>query len=323
MKHTGAKPLSWASLAVLSWLFGGLVPLPAQKPQLPTARELLEKVQAREKTIKSVQVEFSVRDRFPNNVRFESRGTLRVLRGTHFHTSVQVAFDDEVRSEMQTVVTPQGVWTRRKDPIEEIYLFMSPELRKEMEEKTRRLGETANLPGPLSGPKGGALGAAMLQALSQQFDLKVTGRKEIDGADCWVLAGARRQPKAGEEDKRQGPLGQPVPEKAEVVLRAPDAIPIRMTQFGADGTPMISFKVHKLAVDARLDPTTFKIDRPEGATFIDIEKHPPSWAQILRVREAYAELEEGKKDRPASAPASKPAKPAKKPAETRKGGPGK
>ena len=98
------------------------------------------------------------------------------------------------------------------------------------------------------------------------------------------------------------------------MLRDPDAIPIRMTQFGADGKPMVSFKVHKLAVDAKLDPTSFKIDRPEGASFIDIEKHPPSWAQILRVREAYTELEE--KDRPASAPASQPAK---KAADTRKG----
>jgi outer membrane lipoprotein-sorting protein len=314
MKHTGAKPLAWPGLALLGGLLQGPAPLPAQEPQLPTVGELLQKVQAREKTLKSVEIEFSVRDRFPNNVRFESRGTLRVLRGTHFQTVVQVAFDDEVRSEMQTVVTPEGVWTCRKDPIEEIYLFMSPELRKEMEAKTRRLGEDAGLPGPLSGPKGGVLGGAMLKALSQQFDLKVTGQKKIDGVRCWVLAGARRQPKTGEE-KRNSPLEQPAPEKAEVVLRDPDAIPIRMTQFGADGTPMLSFQVHKLAVDAKLDPTTFKVDKPEGATFIDIQKHPPSWAQILRVREAYAELVEKEKDRPASEPASKPAS---KPTDTRK-----
>ena len=307
MKHTGAKPLAWATLAVLSGPLGSLSQAPAQEPQPPTVRELLEKVRGREKAVKSVEIEFSVRDRFPNDVCFESRGTLRVLRGTHFHTAVKVAFDDEVRSEMQTVVTPEGVWTRRKDPIEEIYLFMSPELRKEMETKTRRLGERANLPGPLSAPEGGVLGGAMLQALSKQFDLKVTGRKEIDGVRCWVLAGDRRQPKSGEQGKRESPLEQPAPARAEVMLRDPDAIPIRMTQFGADGAPMVSFKVHRLAVDAKLDPTSFKI-RPEGATFIDIEKHPPSWAQILRVREAYAELEEKEKDRPASAPASQPAK---------------
>ncbi len=322
MKHTAAKPLVWPCLALVPGLLVGLPSLAGQDSQLPTVRELLERVRAREKTVKSVEIEFSVRDRFPNNVRFESRGTLRVLNGTHFHTAVKVAFDDEVKSEMQTVVTPGGVWTRRKDPIEEIYLFMKPGLRDEMQKKTRRLGETAQLPGPVSAPKGGVLGAAMLLALSQQFDLKVTRHKEVDGVRCLVLAGDRRKPRpagtTGDRGRRQSPLEQPVPEKAEVIVREADAIPIRMTQFGADGAAMVSFQIHRLAVDAKLDPSTLKIDKPEGATFIDIEKHPPSWAQILRVREAYAELEEKEgagKDRPASGPASKPA-------DTRKG-PGK
>jgi len=310
MKHTGAISLVWPGLALILGLLQGLPTLSAQDPQLPTVRQLLEKVRAREKAVKSVEIEFSVRDQFPNDVRFESRGTLRVLRGTHFHTAVRVAFDDEVKSEMQTVVTPAGVWTRRKDPIEEIYLFMKPGLRDEMEEKTRRLGDTARLPGPVSAPKGGVLGGAMLLALTQQFDLKVTGKKDVDGVRCFVLAGDRRKPKAGDKGKRESPLEQPVPEKAEVIVREADAIPIRMTQFGADNAAMVSFQIHRLAVDAKLDPNTFKIEKPEGATFIDIEKHPPSWAQILRVREAFAELEEKEgagKDRPASEPASKPA----------------
>lgn len=322
MKHTGAKPLTLPGLMLLPGLLLGLGPLSAQKPQLPSVRQLLDRLRAREKTVESVEIEFSVRDRFPNDVRFESSGTLRVLHGTHFQTAVRVAFDDEVRSEMQTVVTPQGVWTRRKDPIEEICLFMGPELRKEMEEKTRRLGENAQLPGPVSAPKGGVLGTAMLQALSRQFALEVTGRKEIDGVRCLMLAGARRQPKAdgGTADKgqRESPFDPPAPARAEVVVRETDAIPVRMTQYGADGAAMVLFEVHRLAVDAKLDPTSFQIDKPEGATFLDIEKHPPSWAQILRVREAFAELEEkehAEKDRPASKPGSEPADTRKRPAK--------
>jgi len=314
MKHTGAKPLAWPGMALLLGPLQGLpgfVAQDPQSPQPPTVRELLDRVRTREKSVKSVEIEFSVRDRLPNDVRFESRGTLRVLRGTHFQTAVKVSFDDEVRSEMQTVVTPAGVWTRRKDPIEEVYLFMKPELRKEMEEKTRRLGETVQLPGPVSAPRGGVLGGAMLLALSQQFDLKVTGAKEVGGVRCLVLAGGRRQPKTGEstgnKDGRQSPFEEPVPEKAEVMVREADAIPVRMTQYGADGKAMVSFQVQRLTLDNGLDATSFKIDQPEGATFLDIEKHPPSWAQILRVREAYDELEKqagAEKDRPASKPAA-------------------
>ncbi len=310
MKHTGAKPLVWLGLAVALQLSQGLWAQASRDTQTPTVRELLEKVRAREKAVKSVEIEFSIQDRFPDNRRFESRGSLRVLQGTHFYTAVEVSFDDEVRSEMQTVVTPEGVWTRRKDPIEEVYLFTNPKLRKEMERKTRRLGETAPLPGPMSTPSAGVLGGAMLLALSRQFDLKVTGRKKVDDVQCLVLAGDRRSLQPGDKpdtpgDRRRSPLEQPIPEKAEVILREADAIPIRMTQFGSDGKPMVSFQIHKLVVDGKLDPSTFKIDKPKGATFLDIEKHPPSWSQILRVREAFAELEEKEKaeagkDRPAS-----------------------
>ncbi len=305
MKHTGAKPLVWLGLAVALQLSQGLWAQASRDTQTPTVRELLDRVRAREKAVRSVEIEFSIQDRFPDNRRFESRGCLRVLQGTHFYTSVEVSFDDEVRSEMQTVVTPDGVWTRRKDPIEEVYLFTNPKLRKEMELKTRRLGETAPLPGPMSAPSAGVLGGAMLLALSRQFDLKVTGRKKVDDVQCLVLTGDRRSLQPGDTNRRRSPLEQPVPEKAEVILREADAIPIRMTQFGSDGKPMVSFQIHKLAVDTKLDPSTFKIDKPKGATFLAIEKHPPSWSQILRVREAFAELEEKEKaeadkDRPAS-----------------------
>ena len=183
MKHTGAKPLVWLGLAVALQLSQGLWAQASRDTQTPTVRELLERVRAREKAVKSVEIEFSIQDRFPDNRRFESRGSLRVLQGTHFYTAVEVSFDDEVRSEMQTVVTPEGVWTRRKDPIEEVYLFTNPKLRKEMELKTRRLGETAPLPGPMSAPSAGVLGGAMLLALSRQFDLKVTDDRNDQAHD--------------------------------------------------------------------------------------------------------------------------------------------
>jgi len=309
----------WLALALVQGAAQGLPAQARQDPQPPTVGQLLKTLQTREKSVKSVEIEFSVQDRFPNNRRFESRGILRVLHKTHFQTAVQVSFDDEVRSEMQTVVTPDGVWTRQKSPIEDVLLFTKPELREEMEQKTRKLGETTRLPGPMSTPKGGVLGGAMLLALSRQFDLKVTGRKVVDKVACLVLSGDRRQPKAGDDTgDRESPLAQPAPEKATVIVREADAIPIRMTQFGADDKPMVSFEIHKLVLDAELDTTSFKIDKPEGATFIDIEKHPPSWAQILRVREAYAELEEKEK----TGRESEKDRPASQPADTRKG-PGK
>ena len=48
-------------------------------------------------------------------------------------------------------------------------------------------------------------------------------------------------------------------------------------------------------------------------TFLDVEKHPPSWAQILRVREEYSALEEkGKVDsQPQKKGPSKDTEPAK------------
>ena len=140
MKHTGAIALVWLVQTLSSGAASAAATSPQDKPQGPTIKELVGKLQAREKSLKSVDMEFWTKDRFPGGGRIETRGRLRVLPGTHFHTSVQVLFEGEIRSEMQTVVTPKGVWTRRRDPIEEVYLFMTPKLRKEMEakEKTRQ-----------------------------------------------------------------------------------------------------------------------------------------------------------------------------------------
>ena len=295
MKHTAASSLVWLVLTLCPGLGKGLAAQTGQDPQLPTLKALAEKLRTQEKAAKSVEFEFSVRDQFPNGVRFETRGILRVLHKTHFHTAVRVSFDDDVRREMQTVVTPDGVWTRIKDPIEEVYLFMKPELREEMQHKSRKLGGNMSMPGPVAVNQDGLLGGAMLESLSRQFDLAVTGRRDVDKVRCLVLAGPRRKLKSDPSGKDTAKGPRPIPARAEVLLRESDAAPVRMTQFGPDGEAMLSFHVHKLVVDPKLDPATFKIDKPAGATFIDIEKHPPSWAQILRVRDAYAELEEKEK----------------------------
>src|SRR5688572_10397217 len=110
--------------------------LPAQqeppKNEVPFGK-LVEAVQALEaermKDFQSATVKRRQKGEFPDGGKFEVSGTIRVLGKTHVHEVRTGRFGEDLHTEAEMVITPEGVWTREKDPIAgEVFTFMRPEL---------------------------------------------------------------------------------------------------------------------------------------------------------------------------------------------------
>ena len=87
----------------------------APETQTPTVKELVAQMKVREKGVTSAYLETVSRGPLPGGTQFEIAGSVRVLDGTHFHIVNRATFED-VTSESEHVVTPDGVWLREKGP---------------------------------------------------------------------------------------------------------------------------------------------------------------------------------------------------------------
>ena len=248
---------------------------PASRPaQVTTVPGLVEAIRAREKAVRSVELSMRTRGSFPGEEPFETQGTLRVLSTTHCHTQMSVRFGDEITTEFETVKTPEGVMMREKDPAQgEVFVRMEGDLLTDLDAASQVLGLGA-FDGPGAEMAHGPLGSIMLEDLSQQFDLSLSGPSLVGEFECWTVSGDRRK---GEEDEVFG-----VAERVEVLVRRADLALIRMTQFGG-GQALVDVEITSLKLDLTLEPTSFGIALPSGARVVDALDHPPARAQIDQI----------------------------------------
>ena len=272
--------------------------------QDPSIKGLIDKIKKLEKNLKGVELEMATVGAYPGGLKFQTSGRLRVLGTTHFHIRVASAFlgndDDQLRSEVEKVITPAGVETRQQGPIEIVYTKMSADLVRRLELAQKALaaadkansGRTVAVPSILSDGGRAPLGSEMVAALDQQFDLRLQKeRRKVAGVQCRVWRGVWRVPTPkGADPALAEPTGSA---SAELVVR-PDGVPIAMRQFDQDQRQTLELRIDKLTLNPALTEKDFVLVVPAGTVFQDVMDHRPSRAQIQRLLDEYAELERPK-----------------------------
>lgn len=283
--------------ASFSLLFAVAAILPAQEGQGPAGRgqetsvaELVSMIKAREKTVGSVLMEMKTRGTYPDGVTYEVEGRVRVLGETHFQFVQSSTFEEDLRSEGETVRTPDGAWMLERDPtFGEVYLHMTPDLLTRLEEAQKLIsGEPG---GAFDNPAKDPMGSALLESLDQQFDLQVA-RRLIDGREFVVVQGKARDGMAPPPE--MGDL--PMPDRVELLMRTPDLAVVEWTQF-VDGKPVMQTEITRLELDLPMDEDSFELELPPGKEFIDVMDHPPAEAQIRQLLEEAERRKDGEQGR--------------------------
>ena len=219
-----------------------------EKAEIRTLPDLIAAMEAREGALESVSLGMETTGVFPGGVTFRTEGTVRVLGTTHIHSSMKMTYGT-MESEVETVLTPDGVQMRERDPAQgEVFVRIEKALLDQLESASAALGDGGD-PGfvpPGRDQAAGPLGSVMLADLDKQFALELAGPKLVDGAEAYVVSGDRREdaPDAA-EDFGAG-------DRVEVVVRRADLALVRMTQF-AQGKTMIEIKLTALQLDAPMD----------------------------------------------------------------------
>jgi len=238
--------------------------------------DLVAKMKEREKSVDSVLMEMVSRGSYPGGVGFEIKGTVRVLGKDHFSISNRMTFDDDLSSELDRVVTPEGSWIRERDPaFGEVFLKIEPELMQKLERAQAELAVSGDVPATMDNPVKDPLGSAMLQSLNEHFDLTVQQRS-IKGRDYFVVNGPVRDAAPPSDPQ------MPVADRVELLVRAGDYAVVQMTQFEA-GKELMQIEITRLELGVPMDPSSFVIHLPDGAHFIDVMEHPPAAVQIRQL----------------------------------------
>lgn len=309
MFHTTIRTPILGLLGIVLGSLAGAQDKPPKSTQSLEINKVIVDLQKLEKSLKGVELEMETLGSYPGGLKFRTRGRLRVLGRTHFHILVVSTFlgndEDQLSSEVEKVITPDGVWTRQQGPIEVVYTKMSATLVKRLELAQKALsaadkansGSAVAVPGLLSGGGRSPLGSAMLVAFAQQFDLRLQeARRSVDGSECRVFSGRWRVP-TGDGDNKDGGAAAPVervgPASAEIVVR-PDGVPIALRQFDRDHGTTLELRVGKLTLNPAFEESGFVLPVPEGRVFQDVMDHRPSRAQIQRLLDEYEALDQPK-----------------------------
>ncbi len=264
------------------------VALPAQDPrpaggdarQGPSLDELIASMAERERKLASAEVDMVTSGSYPGGTTFRIERRLRVLGQTHVHQSLRFAFDDGIKSEQETVTTPDGVWMRERDPaFGELFLRMSQELAAKLQDARAVLSASGDAPGQLGNAANELRGAEMLRSLARAFDLRVE-RRLVQGKEMYAVKGDAR---AGSEAAAGGDESE-APDHLELLVRPDDLVVVQMVQFRA-GRETMRVEITRIDLDVPMQPGDFRLELPEGREFVDVMDHPPAAAQIRHTLE--------------------------------------
>lgn len=249
--------------------------------QLKSMEELVAEMREQEKAAHSVYLEMISKGSYPGNLEFETKGTLRVLQGTHFHMELEARFGGEIAARSEMVKTPEGIWMREDDPsFGEVFLKMDRDLAQKLDEASRILGQAGGgLPGPMAEQSTSPLGGSMIESLSQQYDLKVERKLVKDGQECWVVAGDLRGGLPAPAEN-----APPLPDRVDILVRIVDSAVVQMVHL-KDGHEQLRVTITKLELNRPMDATEFQIDM-QGREPVDVMDYQPTAQQIQAVLDA-------------------------------------
>lgn len=264
---------------------------PEQSPPPSAIDRLVETLRAAESAAKTVLLEMRTEGRYPGGATFETRGSLRVLRGTQpaVHSVVEFTFADGLSGRIESVKRPDGVWMLERNPtFGEVYLHLDAELVADLEWAGEVLARE-DLPGMADSRAAAPLGSALVGDLARQYDLRELDRKDRDGQEGRWFGG----------DLRSGVLPEgdpdlPMADRVELFVRNPDQALLEVVHLKA-GKALQRIAVQRLQVDAPMTLESFRID-PKGAKLREVRDFPPAWEQIQQLLK-QAEDKVGDKDK--------------------------
>lgn len=265
----------------------GLLPVAlAQEPTAPTETDpvaaIVAEMRSAETALRAVALEMTTRGQLPGGLAVTTRGSLRVLRGTHpaIQTRLEYQFADGLRGQLESVEDADGVTIFEDNPaFGELHLRIAP---KEVAD-LRWAGEVlqrSDLPGMHDARADAPLGSGMVADLQRHFELKPDGRKTRSDATgtaepgVWLVG--RRRPGLDVEDP-----DVPLADRVEVFVRGRDHALLEVRELQGD-TELQHIVVGRLEVDPTLDPASFRVDARD-VPLRDVSQHLPMWERIQKV----------------------------------------
>lgn len=249
------------------------------KAEDPLVKELVAKLQAAEAAAKTVYQELHTEGVYPGGKTFQTRGSLRVLRGAHPRLLARVEFNfaDDFSGRMETLKTADGVWILERSPTSgDVYFEIDQETMRDLEWAASVLGKADEVPG-VDRRAAAPLGSAMLQELSRQYALAPLSKKDRDGQPGQWIGGELRpaavRPPADE---------MPLPGRVELFVRDGDRALLDTIYFDAQNKVVQRIKMVKLEVDRPMTADEFKIDAGDLKPR-PVREYQPAWTQVEKI----------------------------------------
>lgn len=275
----------------------GLGPLPAQdaaaRAQGPAINDLVAELAAREATLESVRLELWTEGSMPGNVRFLTKGTLRVLMAEQqadaagerrpkvaaVHSRFDYEFADGLKGGMESLKRDDGVETLQDDPtFGQVYVRIDKKVLADLEWAAAALQEE-DAPFAEDARASAPLGSAMLRDLSRRYDLVPLSRRESAGQPgIWYGGDQKPRPKAEDGEDADADLDLPIADRVEVFVREGDHAALDVVHL-LRGEVIQRITVKKLVLDEPMSAESFRIDAG-GRRPIDVKDHPPMQQQI-------------------------------------------
>ncbi|MFY9345859.1 MAG: hypothetical protein WAT39_25430 [Planctomycetota bacterium] len=285
----------------------GVPAAPAAKAQAELVDELVARMVAAEKALKSVELHLATSGTLGGGAFVSTKGRLRVLRGTQaaLHQRFEFTFDDGIRGSSESAQTASGILWFAEDPaFGPTFVQIDSKLVADLDWAGEVLGRD-DLPGMRDRRTSAPLGSALLAHAHAHFQLAATAGERAGEAGTW-LDGPRKKGLDVEDPEL------PVADAIKLFVRAKDQVLLEVRHLQADKVvqQMIVEAVH---IDPAFGPEAFEVDG-RGAALKPVAQHQAladTIEQTLRQAEAkrLRELEA----KQAKDPAAKDEKPEVRP----------
>jgi hypothetical protein len=278
---------------LLGFVWAQEPPAPAEtKAKAGVMDEVVRAMRSAEAKATQVRLEMTTEGAMPGDLKFSTKGTMRVLRTEQgvlqaAHVALDCTFAGGIQSRMESVKTPDGLWTfEQNQTLGEVWLHYDKELLQDLEWAADVL-QRSDLPGGKDARAAAPLGSEIVADLAQRYDLRVMRSRERNGQDgTWY--GGDRKPSPGQEDDADIPVADHV----ELFVRQQDTALLEVVYLQQQ-KPIQRIKVDQIVLGEAMPLSSFVLDT-KGKKPKDVRDYPPEWEQIQQVLQSAKDKAAGK-----------------------------
>lgn len=267
--------------AALSTSVAGLAQEAARQSEASAQASAASKVAAEiakaEQALRSLRLAMVTESRLPGGVLVQTRGEVRVLRGTQpgaparTFSSLEYSFGDGLRGHMAAARSDDGIVMFEEGPaFGAVFLHLDAATVEDLEWAGEVL-DRSDLPGMADGRARSPLGSGLVRDLDRAFELAVESGEHAGQPGRW-LRGARRRGL----DERDPEL--PAADRVEVFVRDADRAVVHARFFVGEEVVQ-SITVEKVECDVTFPADAFEVDG-HGLRRREVQDYVPMWEQI-------------------------------------------